>query len=134
MTSGMLFALAISALVVAVLVGAIGILQSLDLLGVRGMLEPLYAPFGYSDGVQSARAGSTVGLPAATADLMVLTKVDLLPYLDFDLDRCVAYARRVNPRIRVLQLSATKGAGLDDWLAWLEAGVAHAAKGEACPA
>jgi len=70
----------------------------------------------------------------AAADLMVLTKVDLLPYLDFDLGRCVAYARRVNPRIRVLQLSATKGAGLDDWLAWLEAGVAHAAKGEACPA
>jgi hydrogenase nickel incorporation protein HypB len=70
----------------------------------------------------------------AASDLMVLTKVDLLPYLDFDVERCVAYARRVNPRIRVLQLSATKGAGLDDWLAWLEAGVAHAAKGEACPA
>lgn len=62
-------------LVAAVLVGAIGILQSLDLLGVRAMLEPLFAPFGYSDVVHSARAGSTVGLPAATADLMVLNLV-----------------------------------------------------------
>jgi hypothetical protein len=61
-------------LVVGALVGAIGILQSLDLLGVRGMLEP-FAPFGYSGAVESARAGSTVGLPAATADLMVLNLV-----------------------------------------------------------
>ncbi len=59
----------------ALLVGAIGIMQSLDLLGVRALLEPLFAPFGYSDVVHSARAGSTVGLPAATADLMVLNIV-----------------------------------------------------------
>ena len=65
-------------LVAAVLVGVIGILQSLDLLGVRALLEPLFAPFGYSDVVQSARAGSTVGLPAATADLMVLNLVIVL--------------------------------------------------------
>ena len=62
-------------LIAALLVGAIGILQSLDLLGVRAMLKPLFAPFGYSDVVHSARAGSTVGLPAATADLMVLNLV-----------------------------------------------------------
>jgi hypothetical protein len=62
-------------LIAASVVGAIGILQSLDLLGVRGLLEPLFAPFGYSDVVHSARAGSTVGLPAATADLMVLNVV-----------------------------------------------------------
>ena len=65
-------------LVVAVVVGVIGILQSLDLLGVRAMLEPLFAPFGYTDVVASARAGSTVGLPAATADLMVLNLVIVL--------------------------------------------------------
>jgi hypothetical protein len=62
-------------LIAALLVGVIGILQSLDLLGVRALLEPLFAPFGYSDVVNSARAGSTVGLPAATADLMVLNLV-----------------------------------------------------------
>lgn len=68
-------------LLVGVVVGGIGILQSLDLLGVRGMLEPLFAPFGYSDVVHSARAGSTVGLPAATADLMVLDLVIALGLL-----------------------------------------------------
>jgi hypothetical protein len=62
-------------LLAALLVGGIGILQSLDLLGVRALLEPLFAPFGYVDVVNSARAGSTVGLPAATADLMVLNLV-----------------------------------------------------------
>ncbi len=64
-------------LVVGVLVGLIGILQSLDLLGVRAMLEP-FAPFGYSGAVESARAGSTIGLPAATADFMVLNLVIVL--------------------------------------------------------
>ncbi len=68
-------------LIAGVLVGVIGIMQSLDLLGVRAMLEPLFAPFGYTDVVQSARAGSTVGLPAATADLMVLNLVIALGML-----------------------------------------------------
>jgi hypothetical protein len=68
-------------LIAGVLVGVIGILQSLDLLGVRALLEPLFAPFGYTDVVQSARAGSTVGLPAATADLMVLNLVIALGML-----------------------------------------------------
>lgn len=68
-------------LIAGVLVGVIGILQSLDLLGVRALLEPLFAPFGYTEVVQSARAGSTVGLPAATADLMVLNLVIALGLL-----------------------------------------------------
>ncbi|KAA1397726.1 hypothetical protein [Aeromicrobium ginsengisoli] len=68
-------------MIAGVLVGVIGILQSLDLLGVRALLEPLFAPFGYTDVVSSARAGSTVGLPAATADLMVLNLVIALGML-----------------------------------------------------
>ena len=56
----------------------------------------------------------------AAARLMVLNKVDLLPYVDFDVERCIAYARRVNPGIEVLQVSATKGDGLNAWLDWLE--------------
>jgi hydrogenase nickel incorporation protein HypB len=55
------------------------------------------------------------------ADLMLLNKVDLLPYLQFDVDRCIGYARRVNPRIRVLQVSAQSGAGMTDWYRWLRA-------------
>ena len=93
-------------LVVAVLVGVIGILQSLDLLGVRGMLEPLYAPFGYSDGVQSARAGSTVGLPAATADLMVLNLVVGLGLVT----RKPALARYLAPVALVLVVSVFSAA------------------------
>ena len=53
------------------------------------------------------------------AGLMILNKIDLLPHLDFDVRRCLAYARTVNPGIECLQLSATTGAGLDPWLDWL---------------
>jgi len=55
------------------------------------------------------------------ADLMLLNKIDLLPYLDFDVDACIEYARRVNPDIEVIRLSARSGEGMDEWLAWLEA-------------
>lgn len=51
--------------------------------------------------------------------VMVLNKVDLLPYVQFDTDRCIAYACQVNPRLRVFQVSATRGDGLDAWYAWL---------------
>jgi hydrogenase nickel incorporation protein HypB len=51
--------------------------------------------------------------------LMILNKMDLLPHVQFDVDRCVGHARQVNPRIGVLQLSATRGEGLDGWYDWL---------------
>ena len=56
----------------------------------------------------------------AAADLMVVTKTDLLPHLDFDIDRLVANARRVNPAIGVLKLSAKSGDGIERWLQWLD--------------
>ena len=56
----------------------------------------------------------------AAADLMLLNKTDLLPYLSFDVARAIGYALRVNPRLQVIQTSATSGEGLDQWLAWLE--------------
>ena len=61
--------------------------------------------------------------------LMLLNKIDLLPYVEFDVARCLGYARRVNPEIGVIELSATRGQGMDEWLAWIEGGVlaAHAA-------
>ena len=55
----------------------------------------------------------------AAAKLMVLNKTDLLPYLDFDVPKCIEYARRVNPGIEVLLVSAKTGAGLDAWVEWL---------------
>ncbi|MFO1283771.1 MAG: hydrogenase nickel incorporation protein HypB [Burkholderiales bacterium] len=62
----------------------------------------------------------------AASDLMLLTKVDLLPYLSFDADACAAYARRVHPGIPMLRVSSTSGDGLDEWISWLERGVARA--------
>jgi hydrogenase nickel incorporation protein HypB len=56
------------------------------------------------------------------ADLMLLNKVDLLPYVDFDVERCIAHARRVNPSIQALRVSATGGQGTEDWLGWVEQG------------
>ena len=53
------------------------------------------------------------------ADLMILNKVDLLPHLNFDVDKCIGYAKQVNPDIQVLQISATAGDGLDKWYDWL---------------
>jgi len=55
------------------------------------------------------------------ADLMILNKIDLLPHLNFDVDACIGYARRVNPRIKILQLSATSGEGMENWFAWIRA-------------
>ncbi len=60
------------------------------------------------------------------ADLMLLNKVDLLPYLNFNVEQALAAALQVNPRLRVIQVSATTGAGFDDWLAWLRQGSAAA--------
>ena len=56
------------------------------------------------------------------ASLMLLNKVDLLPYLRFDLAACIANARRVNPGIEILQVSATAGTGMDAWLDWIARG------------
>ena len=61
------------------------------------------------------------------SDVLALTKTDLLPYVPFDVDRFLANARQVNPRLRVFQLSATSGDGLDAWCSWLrdETGARH---------
>jgi hydrogenase nickel incorporation protein HypB len=55
----------------------------------------------------------------AAADLLLLNKIDLLPYLDFDLASTVEYARRVNPRIEVLTVSAKSGEGLPAFYSWI---------------
>lgn len=55
----------------------------------------------------------------AAADLMLLNKSDLLPHLEFDVTLAIDYARRVNPRIRTIVLSARTGEGMDQWLDWL---------------
>ncbi|UIF88138.1 hydrogenase nickel incorporation protein HypB [Cupriavidus sp. UYPR2.512] len=61
----------------------------------------------------------------AAASLMVLNKIDLLPHVRFDMARCIELARRVNPVIEVIQLSATTGDGMDAWLHWLDHQLGH---------
>ena len=58
----------------------------------------------------------------AAADVLLLNKVDLLPHLQFDVDKCLDFARRVNPRLKVIRTSATTGEGLEAWTAWIEKG------------
>ncbi len=53
------------------------------------------------------------------ADLMILTKIDLLPYVEFNPEKCIEYARRINPLIKVISLSATTGLGFDEWIQWV---------------
>lgn len=55
------------------------------------------------------------------ADLVLMTKVDLLPHLDFELDRALAAVSHIAPDAAVLQVSAKTGVGLDAWYAWLNA-------------
>lgn len=62
----------------------------------------------------------------AAAQLMLLNKVDLLPHLRFDVARCIEAARRVNPGIEILQVSAVTGEGLDAWMHWIEHAMGHA--------
>jgi hydrogenase nickel incorporation protein HypB len=62
----------------------------------------------------------------AAADLMLLNKCDLLPHLSFDADLCEANARRINPAIQVLRVSALRAEGLDAWLDWVRAAAREA--------
>ena len=61
----------------------------------------------------------------AAADLALINKADLLPYLDVDMELILANARQINPRLDIITVSAQSGAGMLDWLGWITA--AHAA-------
>ncbi len=56
----------------------------------------------------------------AAADLCLINKMDLLPYVDFDVDKCEQAARTVNPRLEFHRVSATTGDGMDQWYEWLK--------------
>ncbi len=58
----------------------------------------------------------------AGADLLVVTKADLLPHVDFDVERCVAAARSLRPELPALVVSARTGEGIDAWLDWAGGG------------
>lgn len=55
----------------------------------------------------------------AAADLVVVNKIDLIPYVDFDIERLTRDARAVNPEVQVLPVSAKTGEEMRSWLDWL---------------
>jgi hydrogenase nickel incorporation protein HypB len=56
----------------------------------------------------------------ATSQLCIINKIDLLPYVDFKVDKAKEYALRINPKLEFIELSATTGKGFAAWLNWLE--------------
>lgn len=59
------------------------------------------------------------------ADVMVLNKIDLLPYVDFDTQKAANHARRVNPQLTVFEVSCRNNEGLQAWYTWLKNAVHH---------
>ena len=57
--------------------------------------------------------------------VMLLNKIDLLPHLDFDVEKCKQYALRVNPEIIIFEVSARSGEGMQAWYQWLTTGTQH---------
>ena len=52
-------------------------------------------------------------------DALVINKIDVLPYFDFDMEKVVEYARMRNPKIEIFPISAKTGEGVDAWVDWL---------------
>ncbi|MCG9891388.1 MAG: hydrogenase nickel incorporation protein HypB [Thermosynechococcaceae cyanobacterium MS004] len=57
------------------------------------------------------------------ADCLLITKMDLAPYLEIDVDRIIANVRQMNPHATIIPLSAKSGEGFETWLSWLKAQV-----------
>ena len=52
-------------------------------------------------------------------DVLLINKIDVLPYFDFDMDKVVEYAHRRNPKLEIFPVSAKTGEGMDTWCDWL---------------
>lgn len=61
-----------------------------------------------------------------TSNLCIINKVDLLPYVPFNIDKAKEYARQVNPNLEIIELSCTSGEGFQEWYQWLQSKVAVA--------
>ncbi len=61
-----------------------------------------------------------------TANLCILNKCDLLPYLDYDILKAIEYGHRVNPHLQIIRISAKTGEGMDEWYQWLKDNLADA--------
>lgn len=59
------------------------------------------------------------------SDLLIISKTDLAPYVDFDIGRCATNARKINPKIDVITLSAKTGEGITPWIDWIKTSRQH---------
>ncbi|MCP4709438.1 MAG: hydrogenase nickel incorporation protein HypB, partial [Planctomycetes bacterium] len=64
----------------------------------------------------------------AASDLCIINKIDLLPYVDFDVEKCKNSALQVNHHLEFIELSAATGTGLKNWLAWINKEMARQQK------
>ena len=55
-----------------------------------------------------------------SSTLCIINKIDLLPYVNFDVEKAKAYARKVNPQLEIIELSCTSGQGMQTWYEWLK--------------
>ena len=58
-------------------------------------------------------------------DVLLVNKIDVMPYFDFDLDKCREYVKKLNPNIKIIPISARTGEGIDEWADWIRAQVAE---------
>ena len=52
-------------------------------------------------------------------DVLLINKIDVMPYFDFDLEACKKYVTKLNPNIKIIPISARNGEGIDEWADWL---------------
>ncbi len=56
----------------------------------------------------------------ASSDVCIINKIDLLPYVNFNVETAIDYAKRINPNLTFFEVSATTGEGMEKWYEWLE--------------
>ena len=63
---------------------------------------------------------SSIQMLFHSAQVCIINKIDLLPYVDFDMEKAKDYAKKVNPELRFFEMSATSGEGVDLWCDWIK--------------
>ncbi|MGO5053303.1 hydrogenase nickel incorporation protein HypB [Lachnospiraceae bacterium LCP25S3_G4] len=63
-------------------------------------------------------------------DVLLINKIDVLPYFDFDLEACTKYVKKLNPNIKIIPISARTGEGIEEWAQWLRTEVKEWNEGE----
>ena len=53
------------------------------------------------------------------SDVLLINKIDVMDYFDFDLDLCIERVKKLNPNIKVFPISAKTGGGIKEWTDWL---------------